>query len=359
MRFSGFSINANEQRSETFTAAAGDNMDPESAHEETKTLYIPLHEAGKGTCGNVTFCVRRRSTADSPKTNPIAPSPVLVAVKVPSREMCRDRIADEIIALQRIRSFFTADNNKIVSKHFPTLIDCDPIKDGGSRWLAVSPIRGFDLERLRIAVTEIVQSSSHTKILYDFPYPAIPEVLVLHITKQLTEAVGWLHEVANISHNDVFGGNVMLEVSVASSKRCSFTMPTVVLIDFDRASLEPNDVKRDADRSFVYELIYMLDSAGRAPSQEINPLMDAIAPKRMTTWWDVFRSFLVVNKSTCHQEESSTFAKFWKQLGADIDRRLEDMTDEEAQLVQKLLDMVLENKVRFPTEERIEKVLRQ
>jgi hypothetical protein len=103
----------------------------------------------------------------------------------------------------------------------------------------------------------------------------------------------------------------------------------------------------------------MLDSAGRAPSQEMDPLIDAIAPKRMMTWWDVFRSFLVVNKSICFQEESSTFAKFRKQFGADIDRRLEDMTDEELQLVQELLDMVLENKVRFPTQERIEKVLRQ
>ncbi|KAI4621296.1 uncharacterized protein J4E87_006924 [Alternaria ethzedia] len=303
-------------------------MNPKSIYKETNELYTPIREAGKA----------------------------LVAVKMISREMCRDRIADEIIALERIRNLFAADKNNTVVKHLPLLINNDAVKDGGSGWLAVSPVCGFDLERLRVVVTSAVQPSSEMDTTLRFPFPAIPEVLVLHVAKQLTEAVGWLHDVPNISHNDVFGGNVMLDVS-ASNKEANFTFPTIVLIDFDRATLDPDNMAKGADRSYTYELIYMLDNAGRASSQETNVLEDVIVAKESMTWWDAFRNFLVINKGQYLQDESASFAKFWGRFGADIDRRLENVTGEEWRRMKELIDMVAEKEVRFPSEERVREVL--
>ena len=286
----------------------------------------------------------------------MAQGAALVAVKMISREMCRDRIADEIVALDRIRNVLTAAKNETMVKHLPTLIDFDPIKNGGSGWLAVSPVCGFDLERLRVAVTAIIQPSSENDAPRRCPLPAIPEVLILQVAKQLTEAVGWLHDVANISHNDVFGGNVMLDVS-ASNKEANFTLPTVVVIDFDRATLDPDNMAKGADRSYTYELIYMLDNAGRASSQETHVLEDVIVPRESMTWWDAFRNFLVINKGQYLQDESASFAKFWERFGADIDRRLEGITDEERRWVKELIDMVAKNEVRFPSEEKVREVL--
>ncbi|KAI4674859.1 uncharacterized protein J4E84_010300 [Alternaria hordeiaustralica] len=331
-------------------------MNPKSIYEETNKLYTPIREVGKGTCGSITFCVQTPSAASSSTTDSVAQSAALVAVKMISREMCRDRIADEIVALERVRSSLAIDKNNSVAKHFSTLIDYDPIKDGGSGWLVVSPVCGFDLERLRVVVTAIIQPSSETDLPRRFPLPAIPEVLILHVAKQLTEAVGWLHDAANISHNDVFGGNVMLDVS-ASSKEANFTLPTVVLIDFDRATLDPDNMTKGADRSYTYELIYMLDNAGRASSQEANALEDVIVPKESMTWWDAFRNFLVINKGQYLQDESASFAKFWGRFGADIDRRLESITEEEQRRVKELIDMVAKKEVRFPSEERVREVL--
>ncbi|CAN9345409.1 unnamed protein product [Alternaria alternata] len=216
-------------------------------------------------------------------TNLTAQGPGLVAIKIASRELFRDRIAAEIVALRRIHSSFAAADDETIAKHLPDLVDFDPIVDGGSRWLAVHPIRGFDLERLRIVITHTIQPSSANSVTYSLSFPAIPEVLVLHIAKQLTEAVGWLHDIASITHNDVFGGNVMLDLS-SWDKGPDFTMPTVVLIDFNRASLNPNEKEKGADRSFVYELIHMLDSTGRASSQRAHGLEDNSTPKRSPTW---------------------------------------------------------------------------
>ncbi|KAI4705999.1 hypothetical protein J4E81_000884 [Alternaria sp. BMP 2799] len=334
-------------------------MNPKSIYEETNKLYIPIREAGKGTCGSITFCVRTPSAASSSTTDSVAQSAALVAVKMISREMCRDRIADEIVALERVRSSLAAtatDKNNNVAKHFSTLIDYDPIKDGGSGWLAVSPVCGFDLERLRVVVTAIIQPSSEDDAPRRFSFPAIPEVLILHVAKQLTEAVGWLHDVANISHNDVFGGNVMLDV-FAWNQSPKFTLPTVILIDFDRATLDPDNIAKGADRSYTYELIYMLDNAGRASSQETNVLEDVIVSKESMTWWDAFRNFLVINKGQYLQDESASFVKFWGRFGADIERRLKDITGEERERVEELIDVVAEKEVRFPGEERIREVL--
>ena len=339
----------------TSTATSDDDMNPRSIFEETNELYTPIHEAGKGTCGSITFCVRTPSAASSSTTDSVAQSAALVAVKMISREMCRDRIADEIVALERVRSSLATDKNNF-AKHFSTLIDYDPIKDGGSGWLVVSPVCGFDLERLRVVVTAKIQPSPENDPPRRFPLPAIPEVLILHVAKQLTEAVGWLHDVVNISHNDVFGGNVMLDVS-ASSKEANFTFPTIVLVDFDRATLDPDNMAKGADRSYTYELIYMLDNAGRASSQETNALEDVIMPKESMTWWAAFRNFLVINKGQYLQDESASFARFWERFGADIDRGLENITGEEQRRVQELIDMVAKKEVRFPSDERIREVL--
>ncbi|KAI4638685.1 hypothetical protein J4E93_009713 [Alternaria ventricosa] len=289
-------------------------MNPKSIHKETNGLYTPIREAGK---------------------------------------------ADEITALERIRSLFSAEKNNTVAKHLPILINNDPVKDGGSGWLAVSPVCGFDLERLRVVVTSAVQPSSEKDTSRRFTFPAIPEVLILHIAKQLTQAIGWLHNVANISHNDVFGGNVMLDIS-ASTQAPDFTFifPTVVLIDFDRATLNPDNMAKGADRSYTYELVYMLDNAGRASLQETNTMEDAIiTTKESMTWWDAFRNFLIVNKGQYLQDEAAGFAKFWGRFGEDVDWRLGNVTGEERRRVKELVEGVMAGEVRFPGDEEIREVL--
>lgn len=356
---SGSSTDADDERSDTSTVLSSGEMDPDSIYENTNNKYISLQEAGKGTNGQVTFCARRPSLVASPlMTNLTAQGPGLVAMKIASREMFHDRIAIEIIALRRIRSSFAAEDNKTTVKHLPNLIDFDPIVNGGSRWLAVHPIRGFDLERLRVVITHTIKPSSPNSVTYSFSFPAIPEVFVLHIAKQLTGAVGWLHDIANIAHNDVFGGNVMLDLS-SWDKGPDFTMPTIVLIDFNRASLNTNEKEKGADRSFVYELIRMLDSTGRASSQRAHELEDTSTPKRSHTWWDVFISFLKINNSQYLQEKSSTFTRFKDQFGTEINRRLKEVTEDEVRQVQGLLDMFAEKEVRFPSEDRIREILEQ
>lgn len=356
---SGSSTDADDERSDTSTVLSSGEMDPDSIYENTNNKYISLQEAGKGTNGQVTFCARRPSIVASPlMTNLTAQGPGLVAMKIASREMFHDRIAIEIIALRRIHSSFAAEDNKTTVKHLPNLIDFDPIVNGGSRWLAVHPIRGFDLERLRVVITHTIKPSSPNSVTYSFSFPAIPEVFVLHIAKQLTGAVGWLHDIANIAHNDVFGGNVMLDLS-SWDKGPDFTMPTIVLIDFNRASLNTNEKEKGADRSFVYELIRMLDSTGRASSQRAHELEDTSTPKRSHTWWDVFISFLKINNSQYLQEKSSTFTRFKDQFGTEINRRLKEVTEDEVRQVQGLLDMFAEKEVRFPSEDRIREILEQ
>ncbi|KAG9193607.1 hypothetical protein G6011_03642 [Alternaria panax] len=331
-------------------------MDLDSVYEETNKQYISLHEAGRGMCGKVTFCIRTPSSAASPPTiYSTAQSSAIVAIKTPTRRMSRNSIAAEIIALRRAHSLFGAED-KTVAKHLPNLIDFDLIKDGESRWLAVHPIRGFDLEQLRVVITHMVQLSPSTSATFNLPFPAIPEVLVLQIAKQLTETIGWLHDVANIAHNDVFGGNVMLDMS-AWNNESGFTMPTIVLIDFNRASLNPTEREKGADHSSVYELTHMLDSTGRAISQRMHAPEDSSTPKRSPTWSDVFMNFLNISKDQYLQEESSTFAQFRERFGADIDRRLVEVTEEEVGQVQELLDMIVEKEVRFPSEDRIREVL--
>ncbi|RYN44516.1 hypothetical protein AA0114_g9932 [Alternaria tenuissima] len=353
------STDADDERSDTSTVLSSGEMDPDSIYENTNNKYISLQEAGKGTTGQVTFCARRPSIVASPlMTNLTAQGPGLVAMKIASREMFRDRIATEIIVLQRIHSFFAAADDETIAKHLPDLVDFDPIVDGGSRWLAVHPIRGFDVERLFVVTTHIMQPSPASSVTYSLSFPAIPEVLVLHIAKQLTEAVRWLHDIANITHNDVFGGNVMLDLS-NWDKGPDFAMPTIVLIDFNRASLNPNEKEKGADRSFVYELIHTLDSTGRASPQRGHELEDTSTPKHSPTWWDVFISFLKINSSQYLQEKSSTFTRFKDQFDTEINRRLEEVTEDEVRQVQGLLDMVAEKEVRFPSEHRIREVLEQ
>lgn len=356
---SGSSTDADDERSDTSTVLSNGEMGPDSIYENSNNKYIPLQEAGKGTIGQVTFCARRPSLVASPSmTNLTAQGPDLVAMKIASREMLSDMIATEIIVLQRIHSFFAAADDGTIAKHLPDLVNFNPIIDGGSRWLAVHPIRGFDLERLCVAISHIVQPSSANYVTYSLSFPAIPEVLVLHIAKQLTGAVEWLHDIANIAHNDVFGGNVMLDLS-SGHNGPGFTMPTIVLIDFNRASLNPNEKQKGADRSFVYELIHMLDSTGRVSSQRAHELEDTSTPKRSSTWWDGFISFLKINKSQYLQENSLTFIEFKDQFGAEINRRLEEVTEDGMGQVQGLLDMVAEKEVRFPSEDRIREVLEQ
>ncbi|KAF7680159.1 hypothetical protein GT037_001810 [Alternaria burnsii] len=339
---SGSSTDADDERSDTSTVLSSGEMGPDSTYENSNNKYIPLQEAGKGTIGQVTFCARRPSLVASPSmTNLTAQGPGLLAMKIASREMLSDMIATEIIVLQRIHSFFAAADDGTIAKHLPDLVDFDPIIDGGSRWLAVHPIRGFDLERLCVVISHIVQPSSANYVTYSLSFPAIPEVLVLHIAKQLTGAVEWLHDIANIAHNDVFGGNVMLDLS-SWHNGPGFTMPTIVLIDFNRASLNPNEKQKGADRSFV-----------------AHELEDTSTPKRSSTWWNGFISFLKINKSQYLQEKSLTFIEFKDQFGAEINRRLEEVTEDEIGQVQGLLDMVAEKEVRFPSEDRIREVLEQ
>lgn len=155
---SGSSTDADDERSDISTAVSSGEMDLDLINENTNKKYKLLQEADKGTAGQVTFCARRSSSITSPLiTSLTAQGPGLVAIKIASREMFCDKIATEIIALRRIHSLFAAEDNKTTVKHLPNLVGFDPIVDGGSRWLAVHPTRGFDLERVQVIITHMIQ----------------------------------------------------------------------------------------------------------------------------------------------------------------------------------------------------------
>jgi len=54
-----------------------------------------------------------------------------------------------------------------------------------------------------------------------------------------------------------------------------------------------------------------------------------------------------------------TLTCFKGQFGTEINRQLEEMTEDEVRQVKELLDMVAEKEVRFPSEDRFREVLEQ
>jgi serine/threonine protein kinase len=117
----------------------------------------------------------------------------------------------------------------------------------------MSAIHGFSLDQLLATVqkAEFFALRGEEK--------TVPRVLVLHIAKQMTSAVEWLHNAIQIAHRDTLDANVILSVS-SSSSEAAFEMPTVVLIDFDNAAFQPTEVQKSDGCAFVYELLYSLGS---------------------------------------------------------------------------------------------------
>lgn len=222
--------------------------------------YLIINEAGQGNCGKVLFCVSASSASNEPKDS--RQSTAVVAVKTAQIGSLGLGLAQEILALQRIQSLLTGSQ---VEQQLPALVNYNlPAAEPRSHWLAINAIQGFNLVQL---IKALILSAPVCSPKNSLPHnttstPTLPATLMLHITQQLVQTVAWLHTTANIAHGDIFSGNIMLDIS-----RCSFStnpviLPSLVLIDFDGATLAPNDILRAADRSSVYEFLFSLGEIG-------------------------------------------------------------------------------------------------
>jgi hypothetical protein len=151
--------------------------------------YLLINEAGAGSCGKVTFCVRKPSATD--KSNDPKEHTAIVAVKTTHSEPSRAGITQEILALQHIQTLLTEHQHAHMRNHLPMLIDFDPptpppsqvVAAPGSRWLATPAIQGFNL--IQLTNTLNFKARLLSPIVHGpnaiSPDPTLPATLMLHI----------------------------------------------------------------------------------------------------------------------------------------------------------------------------------
>jgi serine/threonine protein kinase len=295
----------------------------------TDGKYIPIRTAGAGSCGTVVFCV----AAPSPSHILRASTPPELVVKVP-REMRRPNLAAEVQIMQRIHT--TTTTSPSMAQHFPRLLAADPETNAeGACWLALAAIRGFSLSQLLCCI-------QNGQFFSECATPAIPRVLILHIAKELVKAVQWMHDSAQIAHHDIYDANVMLHVGTTSRGEEGFTMPTVVLIDFDNASFGPCEVVKAYDRAFVYEFLYVSGNAERVLNASASPHISRPGDER---WWEEFLECLYANKDHDLQADVLGSEGLMERFGEGIKKRTERITGEEKKQMERLVECVLENEV--------------
>ncbi|XP_014562323.1 hypothetical protein COCVIDRAFT_32764 [Bipolaris victoriae FI3] len=292
--------------------------------------YLIINEAGQGNCGKVLFCVSASSASNEPKDS--RQSTAVVAVKTAQIGSLGLGLAQEILALQRIQSLLTGSQ---VEQQLPALINYNlSAAEPRSHWLAINAIQGFNLVQL---IKALILSAPVCSPKNSLPHnttstPTLPATLILHITQQLVQTVAWLHTTANIAHGDIFSGNIMLDIF-----RCSFStnpviLPSLVLIDFDGATLAPNDILRAADRSSVYEFLFSLGE-----------LMQVLIENRLD--WGVRASTM-------------GFKEFCAKFEGEMVRRVESGVDVDVEKARELVERVVAmSEVEFPGEEVVKEVL--
>lgn len=167
---------------------------------------------------------------------------------------------------------------------------------------------------------------------------------MLHITQQLVQTIAWLHTIANIAHGDIFSGNIMLDISHCNSP----TNPSLVLIDFDGATLAPSDILCAKDCSSVYEFLFSLGEIGglftsRTTSQDA------------TEFWGELMQVLVENKLDRSVRVCTMgFGEFCARFEGEMVKRAESGVGAERERVKELVDRVVAmSEVEFPGEERV------
>ncbi|KAJ5023451.1 hypothetical protein PSV08DRAFT_364070 [Bipolaris maydis] len=311
-----------------------------TASDFAKKKYLIINEAGQGNCGKVLFCVSAPSASD--ESNNLRQSTIVAAVKTTQNGSLGLGLAQEILILQRIHSLITGS---WVERHLPVLIDFDlPAAGPGSYWLATNAIQGFNLVQLikALILPVPVCGTENSLSQNTAPPPALPPTLMLHITQQLVQTVAWLHTTAKIAHNDIFSGNIMLDIS-----RCNFSSNPVIL-----PSLGSSDTLCAIDRSSMYEFLYSLgEISGLFTSCTI--LQDA------TEFWGELMQMLVENEldrglRTC----TMGFGEFCARFEGEMVRQVESGVGAERERAKELVERVVAmREVEFPGEEWVREVL--
>ncbi|EOA84474.1 hypothetical protein ACJQWK_07951 [Exserohilum turcicum] len=325
---------------------------PKDVDEE----YVAVSRAGDGVCGKVTFCIRRPHAS-----NDASQRTTIVAVKMAENEMRHANIAQEIQALQHIKDIMADARYADMQKHILTLLDFDPpVPNQGSLWLTTNAVCGFNLEQLAHTITNTARSSSNDVENDAVISPTLHATLILHIAQQLVQTVEWLHMVADIAHQDIFTGNVMLDMSAGSAS----PLPTVVVIDFDCAVSHPSLEQRGADRSFIYELLHSLMLVGGSTSTDIgginimlSRLQDAASDAGFGRLWSHFVEVLAQNQNRVPRSNTMGLAEFQTRFAARIVALVQSVSHEDRQRVRRLGQRVMTRFVKFPGEEKIEAVL--
>ncbi|KAF2126895.1 kinase-like protein [Dothidotthia symphoricarpi CBS 119687] len=279
-----------------------------SISRTTGEKYTPVALAGSGRHGDVWFCTSN--------TTPAA----LVALKVPRRSS-HDELAREVAMLRAIQHHLTRTTTATMQKHFPHPIDYS------ARFLAVPPILGPSL-------TQLVSTAKTCT-----PRAVVPKSLVLHIARQLVDAVAFLHGEVSVCHRDLWEGNVMLRLPTQENQ-----MPDVVLIDFGSAVEEPEGQRFAWERSCVYRMVERLGALhrrmdGGAASAEKDGVGELEDRDR---FWNEFMGFLATMTPEKEGEEIVSFAGFREKFGISLDIRLGNVDVGEMREVGELLGRAVE-----------------
>jgi serine/threonine protein kinase len=339
------SAEADDERSThpSFSSSSADlDATRNAVYDLTDNKYILISPAGAGICARLLFC-----TAIPTPRQP----PELVVVKIPADRWHRLKLANEIKVLSRIQ---VLTGSLEIAKHFPTLLSFASIEPQDARWVSLSPIYGFSLHKLRRVVQPFITPSSGERNLRSAVQS--PQVLTLHIAKQLLCAVKWLHQ-EGVTHGDIFDDNVMLDISEfrqhdAHRGVWTWRLPTVVLIDFVAASLTPSEIGKMNDRAFLFELLSGLFSL---VSLDDNSFLS----EAEVLWWDELRQCLAASSIRSRNRAVPSFEVFRKRFGKEIEWRVEGITEAERISVGLLIENVMMREARFPSEEEIEQRLRK
>jgi hypothetical protein len=144
-------------------------------------------------------------------------------------------------------------------------------------------------------------------------------------------------------------------------------LPSLVLIDFDAASLPAAEISCEADRADVYEVLFALAEMGglfalaqeQQQQQQKQHQCGSSSEEEGGGFWHDLERVLVANKlgAGVHTHIMS-FEAFRAQFADEMRRLVESAADEEMRVVAELVELVVaRGEVGFPGEQRVRSVL--
>ena len=234
--------------------------------------YISIKSAGDGTQGIVYFCLPK---AFLPTSLPVTPGAFdairskVVAVKVINEGPNSDESKEPLVRqlLEELGSALNVDTIGL-QRFLPQVVDTHLIPQGVEQpWYAMSAIHGLTLHQLQVGAGS-----------------PLPPALIAHVFISVHSALKFL-ESKRISHRDIHGHNVMLElkplgpaIDQGQTDQQSIRFPHVYLIDLGLAGArQVSEFCPDALR-----VIYLLNEAMGYTGQVCEPWRPLFSPAELT-----------------------------------------------------------------------------